>query len=349
MVLKIRHKSEIGTILFLENSRAPAFELPQDNPLRRISLTFQIDVNTPSGDTPATGFIQNGLLKFIKKMVVLMDGVDNKFAVSALTYYHASKFQNATKPFSTAETAGTVAADSTVSSFFSFTIDFAQNKNDLNDMSGLLNAPALSSLDLIVDWGAITNLYSAVQDTVILPSTKCSISVDEVYDDGTGDNELDSAIINAVDFRETEDAFFVTKLNDSFGTSEQEEKMLPVPSTILQQMLLTETNITTPASTILSNAVVSDLKIQNVRGGQDLIFIDKWNDLQRQQKADYALEKGDNDDGLVFINWAELRFGGLLNNVVDAIKFKFLTLAPAASTENRILLYNKHIVASTPT
>lgn len=347
MVLKIRHKSQIGNVKFAKND-AVAFELPQDNPVRRVSLDFEIVLTTPAAQTPATGVRPNGILKLLKKIAVIMNEVDNKFAISGFTYFHTSKFQNATSPFLTNADATAPTAGNSVTERYTITIDFAQNKNNLNDMSGLVNAPALSSFDLRIDWGAISDMFETVGDTVIDALTNCNISIDEVYDDGIGANELDAAILGAVDFRETESTFLITKENDSFGTNEQEEKMLPVPSTILEQCLLTEENITdgTPA---LSDDVITHIKVQNVRGGQDLIFLDKFDALRRQQKSDYALETDVNNAGVIFINWAELRFGGLLNNVVDAIKFKFLTAAPAALTTNRILVYNKHIVASVPT
>jgi len=347
MVLKIRHKSQIGTVDFKKNDQV-LFELPQDNPLRRVTLDFEIIQETPNGGTPATTPKANGILKFLRKIAVIMDEVDNKFAISGFTYFHASKFQNATTPFLSNKNATAPVADATVTDRYTVTIDFARNKNNLNDLTGLLNAPALSSLDLRIDWGSIADLFGTVNDTIMNASTKCRVSVDEVYDDGNGDNELPQRILEAIDFRETESAFLIDSENNSFGTSEQEEKMLPVPSTVLEQCLITEDNVTDGAPT-LSDAVVTDVKIQNVRGGQDLIFIDKWDALRRQQKADYALEDASNEAGIIFLNWAELRFGGLLNNVVDAIKFKFLTAQPTTDKKNRILVYNKHVVASTPT
>jgi len=347
MTLKIRHKSQIGTLKFVKNEPT-LFELPQDNPLRRITLDFEIVTNTPAATTLATTPKNNGILKLIKKMAVIMDEVDNKFAIGGFTYYHASKFQNATAPFLSAKNATSPVAGTSTTERYTVTIDFAQNKNNLNDLSGLLNAPALSSLDLRIDWGSISDLFVTVEDTIIDPSTKCRISVDEIYDDGVGENQLSKAILQSRDFRETESRFLISSENQSFGTAEQEEKMLPVPSTVLEQCIVAEANIT-DGNPSLSDSVVTDIKVQNVRGGQDLIFLDKFDALRRQQKAEYALEDSANDEGVVFLNWTELRFGGLSNNVVDALKFKFLTSAPTVDKQNSILVYNKHIVASKPT
>ncbi len=79
----------------------------------------------------------------------------------------------------------------------------------------------------------------------------------------------------------------------------------------------------------------------------------------QQGKAEYSLEFGASSDlssavstaieqgqtlneGAIFISWSELRLEGLLNNVVDALKYKFLTSADSGT----IKIYKKFLVAT---
>jgi hypothetical protein len=339
MTLKLRHR-RVAPKTTLINGGSTTIEIPQDNPLRRITLNFEQKNTNGSGTTSP---VLNGFLKVVKRIRIVMDGFDNKFDVDLETYNQANIFQNGTSPFISLVT--TPATTSTLfTSESTFTIDFGQLKNNLNDFSGLLNAPALSSLNLIIDYGTQSDVVATTGGSPSLVST-VDISIDEVYDNGVGENQLPEVVLNAQDFREGLDVELMDGTFNSFGSSEFPVKILPVPSTILEHCIFT-----TISSTGLDSSNVKSLKLENVRGGGELLFIDEFQNVRQQGKAEYSLEFGNtNIQGLtlppasIFISWSELRLEGLLNNVVDALKYKFLN---NTSTATKIRIYKKFLVAT---
>lgn len=353
MTLKLRHR-RVAPETTLKNGDSTTIEIPQDNPLRRVTLNFtQVATN-------GTGTITNvpfGFLNVIKRIRVVMDGFDNKFDVDARTYFEASTFQNGTVPFLDLEQVFTTTASATTTSTLTLTIDFAQLKNNLNDFSGLLNAPALSSLNLIIDYGNVSDVTGSAGGTPTLASS-VDISIDEVYDNGVGENQLPDVVLNSQDFREGLDVTVTTDAHESFNSDELPVKILPVPSTILEHLIYVQTDVTASGFPP-SDSLLTQLKLENVRGGGELLFIDKFLNVLKQGKAEFSLEFGVGSDlgsvassslqggrtlrlGAIFISWSELRLEGLLNNVVDALKYKFLT----TSTDGTIKIYKKFLVAS---
>jgi len=340
MTLKLRHR-RVAPETTLNNNDSTTIEIPQDNPVRRVTLNFT-QVFTESGTTALAR--PNGFLNIIKRIRVVMDGFDNKFDVDARTYFEASTFQNGTTPF--IQNTQVLASPANITSLLTLTIDFAQLKNNLNDFSGLLNAPALSSLNLIIDYGGLSDLLGTPDTSTIV--TKLDISIDEVYDNGVGENQLPEVVLNAQDFREGLDVTVTTESHVSFNSDELPVKILPVPSTILEHCLFVQTDSVTngfPSSA----TILTDLKLENVRGGGELLFIDKFENVLQQGKAEYSLEFGNGivnggtlATGAIFISWSELRLEGLLNNVVDALKYKFLTSAD----DGTIKIYKKFLVAT---
>ncbi len=349
MTLKLRHR-RVAPITTLVQSDSTTIEIPQDNPLRRITLNFR-QVFT-GGGTMANGR-PDGFLNIIKRIRVVMDGFDNKFDVDARTYLQASTFQDGTIPY--VENVGVnKATPATITNLLTLTIDFAQLKNNLNDFSGLLIAPALSSLYLIIDYGGRSDLLGTAGTSTLASSV--DVSIDEVYDNGVGENQLPEVVLNAQDFREGVDTEITDSAHASFGSDELPVKVLPVPSTILEHCIFVQNNVIADGFEA-SNSIVTDVKLENVRGGGELLFIDKFLNVLQQGKAEYSLEWGgtnfvqDNQIvaqgstipfGAIFISWSELRLEGLLNNVVDALKYKFLT----TNTIGTIKIYKKFLVAT---
>ena len=351
MTLKLRHR-RVAPSTTLKNGDSTSIEIPQDNPLRRVTLNFtQVMTNSSAGTISTIPF---GFLNVIKRIRIVMDGFDNKFDVDARTYFEASTFQNGTVPFLDLEQVVSTTQSAVTTSTLTLTIDFAQLKNNLNDFSGLLNAPALSSLNLIIDYGVGTDLSTSTSGVGSVAS-EVDISIDEVYDNGVGENQLPDVVLNSQDFREGLDVTVTTEEHNSFNSDELPVKILPVPSTILEHCLYVQTDVVASGFPP-SDSILTDLKLENVRGGGELLFIDKFLNVLKQGKAEYSLEFGENvgtttDElqggrtlrlGAIFISWSELRLEGLLNNVVDALKYKFLT----SSTDGTIKIYKKFLVAT---
>lgn len=343
MVLKLRQKHIVNKVDFSQDSDVK-IEIPQDNPLRRITLSFLFEVI--GGATAGSGIIEDDLLNLVKRIQVIFNGATNKVDVDLRTYFHANTYQNGTSAFRDAFSTPTSSQTDTYK--VTVTIDFAQLKNNLTDFSGLFNAPSFSSLDLKIQWGSISDVLSTVGNTTIGSNTKCEVSITEVYDNGQGENQLSDVVLSAQDIREGIDVTNITQAFDSFGGSELEAKILPVPSTVLEHCLVALDNVTDSQST-KSNTVISQLKLENVRGGEELIFFEKWINWFKQNKAEYSLESGVHANGVIFISWNELRLEGLLNNVVDALKYKFLTASPTTNKQNAVRIYKKYIVITQPT
>jgi len=339
MVLKLRQKHLVIELPFKADGEVIE-DIPQDNPLRRLTLSFFINYTNSGTMTPTN----DDLLNLVKRIQLIFNGATNKIDVDLKTYFFANTFQNGTKPFRDA----VVTTASTNEAKITVTLDFAQLKNNLTDFSGLFNTPAFSSLQLKIQWGSSSDIETSSVLTVNA-ITRCELATTEVYDNGQGENQLDSVVLSAQDIREGVDVTNIAQAFDSFGGNELEAKILPVPSTILEHCLVTQDNVTdgNPAT---SDTVIDQLRLENVRGGEELIFYDTWVNWKTQNKAEYALTSADfNQLGIIFISWNELRLAGLLNNVVDALKYKFLTAAPTASKINTVRVYKKYIVITQAT
>jgi len=342
MVLKLRQKHLVIELPFKADGEN-IIDIPQDNPLRRLTLSFFVDYDVINAPLVAKN---DDILNLIKRIQLIFNGATNKIDVDLKTYFFANIFQNGTKPFRDALITP-VANSNQVK--ITITLDFAQLKNNLTDFSGLFNTPSFSSLQLKIQWGSSADVVTVPANMVINATTRCEIATTEVYDNGQGENQLDDVVLAAQDIREGVDVTNITQAFDSFGGNELEAKILPVPSTILEHCLVTQDNVTDgdPAT---SDLVIDQIRLENVRGGEELIFYDTWINWKMQNKAEYGLTAADaNNLGIIFISWNELRLAGLLNNVVDALKYKFLTAAPTPAKINTVRVYKKYIVITSPT
>lgn len=341
MVLKLRQKHLVTEVPFKVDGET-IVDVPQDNPLRRLTLNFFIDYDVV---TAILAEKNDGILNLVKRIQLIFNGATNKIDVDLKTYFFANTFQNGTQAFRD-DLIIAVGTDNTVK--ITVTLDFAQLKNNLTDFSGLFNTPSFSSLQLKIQWGSSSDVVTVPANMVIASTTRCEIATTEVYDNGQGENQLDSVVLSAQDIREGVDVTNITQAHDSFGGNELEAKILPVPSTILEHCLVTQNNVT-DGNPSKSNAVIEQLRLENVRGGEELIFYDTWLNWFTQNKAEYGLTDADVNFGVIFISWNELRLAGLLNNVVDALKYKFLTAQPDATKINTVRVYKKYIVITQPT
>jgi len=122
----------------------------------------------------------------------------------------------------------------------------------------------------------------------------------------------------------------------------KQEQVEPVPANILTHLLVTKEDITSESnSPTRSNAVVDQVKVENIKGvGEKLIQV-SWDQLTFGNKAEYGLESP--QTGVSYIDWIDQRRGGLANFVAEAIKWRFLNPAPQATETNAILLYTRYV------
>ena len=345
MAARCRQRLDQRKLPFKSNTQQK-LELPQDRPIRRITMRFRLNVKT--GATAGSSPKVNGYLNIIKHIQVLMNGTQQKFFIGGPAKRQHDYFKTGVYPVMS-NVATIPGANANYDFYFTVSFDFAQNPSNLSDFSALLNAPALGSLDLLVDWGAIGDALSTVGNTTIDESKSgVDVSYVEVFDNGDSDGvNLGDALANAIDIRLVQEtAHQIDKEYNSFGTNETYVDILPVPALILNHMIIAQKNITdgNPTNT---NDVITHFSYENIRGRGEPIMSDRWETFHDTLKSDYNLNVAA-PTGIGFIDWTDQRQGGLRNDAVDAIKLKLLTNAPATNKKNGTVLVVEFVPNAVP-
>ena len=336
MVLKNRKRAIVNSVSYKKNEQV-ILAIPQDNLLRRISLHCKFIFDTAA--TAGTGIKNDSILNLIKRIQVRLNGSDSIFDVDLRSYFHALTFEYGAKPYM--DTFAIPSASSSGTFEVEIPIDFALIRNQISDYSALVPAHLLDSLDLIIDWGSETDVITTVNNTTVSSSTKIGISIIEVYSNTGDSKEIDDVLQNLTKVYEGVEQTPITRAYTSYPADELPVQVRPVPARHLTSVIFGINNIT-DGNPSYSNAVISDVKLENVKGGGEAIFYDIFSDLNHEQKSDFRLES-DNVTGIIILDWTDLRNGSLDNMDVDALKYKILTAAPTASKENAIRIYKKYI------
>lgn len=304
-------------------------------------MRFTIGLKT--GSTKAVGIKNEGFLNVIKTMMLVMNGNTNKFSISGAGKKYYDLFKHGMYPIQTSAT--TIPdANAKSSHTVTFVFDFAGDPNSLDDFTQIVNARALGSLQLAVQWGDASDIFTTANNTEVdADATKVEVSYVEVFDNGDSDSiPLRDALANAIDVRVMEETSNpIDKQFNSFGTAELSVDVLPVPSLILSHLLLAETNIT-DGNPSLTGKPITHLSYENIRGAGEPILLDEWNRFHDTMRSDYRLQTNP-PSGVAFIDWVDQRSGGLRNNAVDALKIKLLTASPASGKKNGLKLITEYI------
>jgi len=337
MVLQTKERPLSQPVPFVANS-TQRIEVDRDNLIRRMAMLFNIVVT--SGASAGLTIIEDDLLNIVRKVRLVMDADDNKFNVDLTKWIFVEQVEKGTLP---KRDVFAIPANGTSATFqILINADFAQARQNLSDVTALLDAPNKSSLFLEIDWGSIADVLETVNDTIIDTDTEIRISLTEVFDDAGAEANAKLASAGFIDMREGTDQFDLTKANTSFDDSVKQEQIEPVPANILTHLLVTKEDITSVSnSPTRSNAVVDQVKVENIKGvGEKLIQV-SWDQLTFGNKAEYGLESP--QTGVSYIDWIDQRRGGLANFVAEAIKWRFLNPAPTATETNAVLLYTRYV------
>ncbi len=107
-------------------------------------------------------------------------------------------------------------------------------------------------------------------------------------------------------------------------------------------MLLTKEDVTSVSnSPTRENDIITQLKVENIKGVGEKIVQVSFDQLSFGNKAEYGLESP--QTGVAYIDWIDQRRGGLANFVAEAIKWRFLTNAPVATETDAIDLYTRFV------
>jgi len=337
MVLQTKERP-LSQALEFEKNVTKRVEIDRDNLIRRMALLFNITVT--SGASAGTTIKEDDLLNIVKKIRLVMDADDNKFNIDLTKWLFVEQIEKGTLP---KRDVFAIPANNT-STLFQILVnaDFAQARQNLSDVTALLDAPNKSSLFLEIDWGDITNVLETVNDTIIDTISQVKISLTEVFDDAGAEANAKLASAGFIDLREGTDQFLVVKANTSFDDSVLQEQVEPVPANILTHLLITREDIDSVSdSPTRENDIITQLKVENIKGVGEKIVQVSFEQLTFGNKAEYGLESP--QTGVAYIDWIDQRRGGLANFVAEAIKWRFLTNAPEATETDSIDLYTRFV------
>lgn len=316
-------------------------EIDRDNLLRRLTMLITITLDTPAAMVAGITPIEDDILNVVKKMRLVMDADDNKFNVDLTKWLIVEQIEKGTIP--KRDAISIPAAGATATMEILVNADFAQARQNLSDISALLDAPNKSSLFLEFDWGDITDILTTPNDTVVLAaSTQVRVNLVEVFDDEGAEANAELAGGTFVNIREGTDRFDVTKAHDSFDDNILQEQIEPTPSLIQTHLLVTKEDITSVSGTpVRANDIITQLKVENVKGSGEKLLQTRFDMGHFGNKSEYGLETI--FTGTYYIDWIDQRRGGLSNFVAEALKWRFLTNAPIATETDAIDLFTRYV------
>jgi len=337
MTLQTKERPLSGEVVFIKNKTSKII-IDRDNLIRRMALLFTITIT--SGTSAGLTIIQDDILNIVKKIRLVMDADDNKFNVDLTKWLFVEQIEKGTLPF---RDAFAIPANDTSATFkILVNADFAQARQNLSDVTALLDAPNKSSLSLEIDWGSIDDVLEAPDDTIVDTDTNLKISLTEVFDDQGAEANAQLATAGFIDLREGTDQFLITKANTSYDDSVLQEQIEPVPANILTHMLITREDVTSvTGSPTRENDILDQIKVENIKGVGEKIIQTSFDQLHLGNKSEYGLESI--QDGVGYIDWIDQRRGGLVNFVAEAIKWRFLNPAPTGAEINSIDLFTRYV------
>lgn len=311
--------------------------IPRDKSIRRMILRFIINLTTTAA-TPT--YTEDDILDIIKKIRLVMDGSDNKFNVSARKYYYVEQFEKQTTP---AKVAPTTSVSTTADAIVVLTMDFANDRLDRNDLSALLQARKLSSLDLEIDWGKAADLATANVPTVNVSDSSCEVEILEVSgeveatDESGEETSTNVFDLDVDDIRETESTVEIpTADKQSFDADTVKENITPAPANILMHMLMVTDN------KIKTDALLTSIKIQQESPTEKRLIQRTYKSLREEGKTEHALESI--PVGIVFLDYVDLFDGGLENSGNEGdTKWRFLTKAAGTAQEDFIQIFTRSV------
>lgn len=322
----------IGEVAFQANSKVP-LKLPRDKSYRHLKLRFVINLTTGAS---APTYKQDPIGQLIKKIEIVQAGDDIKTSISGRLWVFVEKFEKKTDPYTVAPTTATT---TTADAILTIQADFAVDRTNENDVRALLHTRPkgrqLSSLDLIITWGAASDMASANAPTINAVS-KCIVEAREasglvrVRDKDGKEQDINVQDLEVDDIREIEDVIPLLANKTSYDASTVAHNIAPAPATHLTHMLLASDN------GVRSDSLITSLKIQNEVGGANRILENSWNALKESTKAEYALESI--PEGILYLDFIDLFNGGLVHVGTEGdIKYRMLT---SGTVENGVDVAN---------
>jgi hypothetical protein len=189
---------------------------------------------------------------------------------------------------------------------------------------------------LEIEWGALANMFSANTGgtTITVATSGCEVEIREAYLD---DKDLNEKFAKGElgdgfrDYRESTQSKTIDRAYGNFDDDSFELEIKPAPTKILKQLVFTK-----DTDGLKSNAILSDLSVQDVRGAGTTYLKRKFETFNREMKNEFQIESL--DAGVILIDWIEKNAGGLDNlDTEGSLKFKSKAPAPTGTPKFEVL------------
>lgn len=322
---------KVGKIPFLASDKQ-SIPLSRVNPLRWVSMYFKIVVVESGALNPTE--VEDTILNIVKNVKLTLDKDDVKFSYDLRKKFYKHKVRKGTEPSNNRN--ALIAAGQTVIYYVRIRQDFASNPLDQNDISALLPVAKYGELTLQVEWGALADMFSANTGTtaITVASSGCWIQARECYLLDKKQHELFARgeLGNGfLDFREATQSKKIDKAYTNLENDAFEIPVKPSQVKVLNQLVLAKDN-----AGLKSNALVTDISLQDVRGAGIRYLTTDYDDFNASLKDEYQIESL--EAGYLYFDYVELLNGGLINDdASDSIKLMATTPAPAGTPYVEVL------------
>lgn len=322
----------VGKVPFVASDKATLpHGIPRVNAIRWLLLNFKVVVAENNTANPTE--VADTILNIIKKIKVIIDGDDTKINYDGRKAFYLEKIEKSVEPPNNKDTL--LGQNATVTYYFQHRIDFASNRLDQTDISALLPAKKYAKLDLEIEWGALTDMFSANTGgtSITAASSGCEVEMREAYLDNLDENDkfAKGELVAFRDYREGVQSKTVDRAYGNLTDDAFELEIKPAPTKILKQLVFTK-----DTNGLKSNAIITDISVQDTRGAGVTYFKRKFETFNREMKNEFQIESL--DDGLILIDWIEKNAGGLDNlDTEGSLKFKCTTPAPTGTPKLEVL------------
>lgn len=238
--------------------------LPRDRWIRAIMLHTQI-VESQSG-TPVT----TGILNWHSAIRVVASGNDTLKNVNGYRLWSVNKYEHGTQlPF---DTIGSLDTGLTKNAYFE--LHFALNPKNPFDVSALLPAHLLSTLDLFIDFGALTLMGS----TFTLTSGTVEVTVTECYTTADEEAKIKSGLVKLY---ETENTY--SSIPSAIASDYSQYIDLQTGVKILKLGIFTQT------SSAYSDGVIGKYEIRQMSPVNTQLDHSEWYASKSEDKIFYGL------------------------------------------------------------
>lgn len=334
----IRFRELIHKKIDFSASDKKSIEIPRVNAIRWLLLNFKVVVAENNTANPTE--IEDTLLNIIKKIKLIIDGDDTKVNYDGRKAFYLEKIEKGVEPPNNKDTA--LGQNATVTYYFQHRIDFASNRLDQTDISALLPARKYSKLDLEIEWGALSDMFSANTSgaSITTASSGCWVEIREAYLDGSSEADLKQNESFAKgelgegfrDYRETtQGPITIDRAYTNLDNDALELSLKPAPTRILKQLLFSK-----DTNGLKSSSLITDLAVVDTRGAGTTYMKRTFETLLREQKNEFQIESL--DAGAILVDWIEKNAGGLDNlDTEGSLKYKFTTPAPSGTPKVEVL------------